>query len=271
VKEEAVIDVFISYKREERAHVERIEAALNQMEINVWFDWRLTPGEVFSEEIIVAANGARAMIVCWSPAACESKWVNTEARIGWRRKVLVPVSISPCQPPAEFSREHATDLSSWNGGLDDRNWQVVLERLEGLLNKPKLARNARLRAGGQHDEMVAILRSLLVAKARSQEPPFTYDEAEAALRAAAIREGLAFGDFDQPTLWGALDAIAEQNRRRGEPPLPVLVVNESDNRPGRGYFRKHAFLTRHNAELEELIYLEHTFCVRAFPWLQDAE
>jgi hypothetical protein len=43
---------------------------------------------------------------------------------------------------------------------------------------------------------------------------------------------LQIGEFDQHSLWGALDAIAEQCRRRREPPLDVLVVSKDTGRPG---------------------------------------
>src|SRR5262249_40673919 len=70
-----VTDVFISYKREERAHVERIEWALRELDVDVWFDWRLTPGLAFTDEILAAAHTAKAIVVCWSPSACISEWV----------------------------------------------------------------------------------------------------------------------------------------------------------------------------------------------------
>ena len=56
--------------------------------------------------------------------------------------------------------------------------------------------------------MVALLRHLLVQRARTGAPPFTYREAEQSLRLAAEEEGLRLGEFDQHSLWGALDAIA---------------------------------------------------------------
>lgn len=43
------------------------------------------------------------------------------------------------------------------------------------------------------------------------------------------------------TLFGTLDAIAEQCRLRREPPLHGLVRND-DGLPGKGYFEKHCFL-----------------------------
>src|SRR5690606_4570635 len=138
--------------------------------------------------------------------------------------------------------------------------------LEQLLGKRNLARNARLRAGGQKEEMVAVLRSLLVERARSGERPFTYKEAENALREAAEAEDLRIGEFDQHSLWGALDAISEQNRRRREPPIDVLVVSKDTGRQGRGYWQKHAFLEGNGDALEQALFERHLARVRKSSW-----
>jgi len=92
---------------------------------------------------------------------------------------------------------------------------------------------------------------------------------EEALRAAAAEEELHIGEFDQHSLWGALDAIAEQCRRRREPPLDVLVVSKDTGRPGRGYWQKHAFLPGDGDDLEKLVFERHLAAVRASNWSQD--
>ncbi len=174
-----------------------------------------------------------------------------------------------CAPPAPFNHLQAADLTAWTGAPDHYELQRVLVRLEQLTEKKHLARSARLRAGGQHEAMVALLRAMLVQRARSGADPFTYREAETELRAAAGREGLKLGEFDQHTLWGALDSIAEQNRRRREPPLGALVVGQNNGLPGRGYFQKHVFLAGGHDDLERAVFQRHLERVRASDWPQD--
>ena len=262
-------DVFISYKREDMARVETLTALLTDLGLSVWFDAGIEVGADWERRIYDEIDKSKAMIVCWSFAALSSHWVVREAQIGFDRNILVPVMIQPCALIAPFDTLQAADLTSWDGAPDHVELQKALGRLGQLLGKENLARNARLRAGGQKEALVEMLRSMLIERALSGGPPFTYTQAEAALREAAAAQDLRIGEFDQHSLWGALDAIAEQNRRRREPPLGVLVVNRETGRPGRGYWQKHAFLDGGGDELEKQVFERHLARVRASKWSQD--
>lgn len=262
-------DVFISYKREDRPRVEALNALLLDLELTAWFDAGIEVGAAWEKRIVEEAEAAAAMIVCWSFAATASPWVKREAEIGLRRGVLVPVMLQWCAPVAPFDSIQAADLTRWEGAPDDPELQRVLARIEQLTAKKDIARNARRRGGGQNEELVSLLRSLLVQRARSGEPPFTYREIEAKLREAAAEDHLDMGEFDQHSLWGSLDAIAEQNRSRREPPLGALVVGKNNGLPGRGYFQKNAFLVGGHDDLERAVYDRHLERARAYSWPQD--
>lgn len=262
-------EVFISYKREDKARVETLYALLLDLDVGVWFDAGIEVGVEWERRIYQQIDAAQAMIVCWTFAAVSSHWVTREALIGLERNILVPVMLAPCALVAPFDTLQAADLTQWDGAPDHPECQKLLGKLEHLLGRKNLARNARLRAGGQKVEMVGLLRSILVDRARSGAVPFTYKEAEAALREAAEAEDIRIGEFDQHSLWGALDAIDEQNRRRREPPLSVLVVSKETGRPGRGYWQKNAFLKGDGDVLEQELFERHLEHVRASGWSQD--
>lgn len=262
-------DVFISYKREDKARVELLATLLVDLDVNVWFDAGIEVGVAWEQRIYQQIDAAQAMIVCWSFAAMSSHWVVREAKIGLERNMLAPVKLEPVALVAPFDTLQAADLAQWDGAPDHPECQKLLFTLEQLLGRKNLARNARLRAGGQKEEMVSLLRSLLVERARSGEAPYTYKDCEAALRQAAEAEDIRIGEFDQHSLWGALDAISEQNRRRREPPLDVLVVSKETGRPGRGYWQKHAFLEGNGDDLERALFERHLARVRASTWSQD--
>jgi hypothetical protein len=262
-------DVFISYKREDMARVDTLTALLMDLDLSVWFDAGIEIGAEWERRIYDEIDRAQAMIVCWSFAALSSHWVVREAQIGFDRNILVPVLLHPCALFAPFDTLQAADLTAWDGAPDHPEVQKALQRLGQLLGRKNLARNARLRAGGQKEALVELLRSMLIERALSGAAPLTYSEAEAALREAAAAQDLRIGEFDQYSLWGALDAIAEQNRRRREPPLGVLVVSKETGRPGRGYWQKHAFLDGGGDELEQRVFERHLARVRASTWSQD--
>lgn len=262
-------EVFISYKREDIARMEPLYALLIDLDVPVWFDAGIDVGEAWERRIETEIDKAKAVIACWTFAALSSHWVKREAEIGYLRGMLVPVRLEPCALVAPFDQVQTADLTQWRGAPDDPEVQKMLLALEPLLGRKNLARNARLRAGGQKEEMVRLLRGLLVDLALSGAEPWTYAEAADALRAAAEAEDVRIGEFDQHSLWGALDAISEQNRRRREPPLDVLVVSKDTGRPGRGYWQKSVFLPGDGDDLEKRVFERHLARVRAARWEQD--
>src|SRR4029450_8071399 len=62
-----MVDVFISYKQEEREAVQIIASTLNDLKVAVWFDSKLRAGTSFDEEIAAALEAAKAVLVCWTP------------------------------------------------------------------------------------------------------------------------------------------------------------------------------------------------------------
>jgi hypothetical protein len=262
-------DVFISYKRQDRRRIEAMSQALVDLGLSVWFDYSIDVGEDWSKRITSELEAAKAVIVCWSPEACISSWVLREAAVAAQRDIIVPVILRACEQPSAFASFQAADLTDWDGSSTDRRFLGLLSRLEQLTKKKGLAKEGWQRAGGREGELVAVLRALLVARARSKEPPFTYAEAQAALRKAAKEQGLDLKEFAQPSLWGALDEIADQNRRNREPPLGVLIVSEEDGLPGRGYFQKHVFLEGKHDTLEKQVFKRHLSRVRKHKWDRD--
>jgi hypothetical protein len=131
-------DVFISYKREERARVEEIAQALRALELSVWFDARLQSGHSFDAEINREVRAAKCVLVCWSKAATESEWVRAEAAIGRQRGVLAACFLEPCDLYPPFNLVHAEDLT--RGGLDAANpaWTKLVDQIGRYAGRPGL-------------------------------------------------------------------------------------------------------------------------------------
>lgn len=67
-----VADVFLSYKKEDRAKAERAVAALEAAGYSVWWDDDLTPRNSWDAEIEREIAAAKAVLVLWPPRARET-------------------------------------------------------------------------------------------------------------------------------------------------------------------------------------------------------
>lgn len=128
-------DVFISYRRSDRAIAEALYRALKEEGLDIWWDASLQAGETFDEKIQSILQSSKAIILLWSPEAAESEWVRGEGTIGRERGVLVPVMVKPVNIPVPFNLIHTADLCDWNGDRSDPVYQLVVARLKELASK----------------------------------------------------------------------------------------------------------------------------------------
>ena len=151
-----MIDVFISYKQEEREAVQIIASALIDLKVSVWFDTRLRAGTSFDEEIAAALDAAKAVLVCWTPAAIQSEWVRGEATQGMQRERLAACFLQPTNLIPPFNLTHAENLCAWAGQDDDPAWLKLLERIGELTGRTGLATYAKvMRVGASIQELKA--------------------------------------------------------------------------------------------------------------------
>src|SRR5438874_13193221 len=133
-------DVFISYKRQDAARVRKLVAALREAGLDVWWDEDIPPSAPWEATIEQALAGAKAVIVCWSPASVASENVRSEARVAREDGRLIQVFVKPCTPPLFFGERQGFDLSSWRGKADD-------PRIATLTNKIRQVAGERIEAG----------------------------------------------------------------------------------------------------------------------------
>jgi hypothetical protein len=147
-------DVFISYKRDERAEVLAIAKRLEALKLRVWFDAEMRSGTTFDTEIDRQVRAAKVVLVCWSPGAVTSDWVRGEATIGRQRGVLAAVMLKACDLPTPFNLVHADNLVS---GIGPQNpeWLRAVERIGQLAGRPGLATYEALELGREKDAYAA--------------------------------------------------------------------------------------------------------------------
>lgn len=121
-----MVDIFISYARENRNKAKMIVDALEKYDLNAWWDDRIEPGKPFDDIILKALEKAKCIIVLWSNASVKSKWVKEEAIEGLEREILIPVLIEDVEIPIGFRRIHTINLVDWEGNAEVQRFSRLL-------------------------------------------------------------------------------------------------------------------------------------------------
>ena len=123
-------DIFISYVHSDRERVKPLVDALETVGFSVWWDRQIDAGAEFSKDIERELGAAKAVIVAWSAAGRDSRWVRDEASLAIEQGKLVPVQFDESGPPLGFQQFHGIDLSEWHGASDDEAFQALCTSLD---------------------------------------------------------------------------------------------------------------------------------------------
>jgi TolB-like protein len=123
------IDIFVSYKAEDRARVARLVAALEAEGFSLWWDTHIGGGTHWREDIEEHLEGAKCVIVVWSRRSVgrEGNFVRDEATRAQRRGAYLPVRIDPVDPPLGFGEIQALSLVRWKGDPSDPRLRAVTD------------------------------------------------------------------------------------------------------------------------------------------------
>jgi adenylate cyclase len=122
-------DVFISYKRENLAAVNRLVQALRAEGVSVWWDQDIQPNAPWEATIERELAAAKLVIVAWSPASVASDNVKAEARWARGQGRLLQVFVEPCEPPLFFGERQGVDLNGWSGAASDPAFRTMLQAI----------------------------------------------------------------------------------------------------------------------------------------------
>jgi TolB-like protein len=126
-------DIFLSYAHGDVVTAKRFAESFAREGFSVWWDARLRSGDAFDATIEAALRSAKAVVVLWSAASVQSRWVRAEATLAERNRILMPVMIEPCDRPIMFELMHTADLCHWSGDPNDLVWQTYLFGLRQLV------------------------------------------------------------------------------------------------------------------------------------------
>jgi hypothetical protein len=74
-----MVDIFLSYAKEDRDVARRIATLLGNAGWVVWWDRRIPAGRTWRSVLEEALQEMRCMVVLWSAHSIESDWVRDEA------------------------------------------------------------------------------------------------------------------------------------------------------------------------------------------------
>jgi TolB-like protein len=127
-------DIFLSYSRDDQATARRFAAGFEREGFTVWWDQTLRSGEAYDKVTERALEDAKAVVVLWSKASVDSRWVRAEATQAERYHTLMPVMIESCKRPIMFELTHTADLSSWKGDANDKAWLAFAGDVRRFVN-----------------------------------------------------------------------------------------------------------------------------------------
>lgn len=229
-----MVDVFVSYSRDDRGMAEKIAHALEARGFNVWWDPELLPGESYASKIAGVLAETKAVLVLWSQQSVSRGWVLDEAAFGRDHNKLVPVMIADIDPPIGFRQVQAESLTEWPGPEGEDNFERVVRALEGLRGRPAepppKTRQTFMEPSGARPltRMTGIWMSMLLGLAIGlfwgladyESPKPSTDNVPAALGTGLLLGLIAVG----PLLMLARWLTAMGSRRRGKRPMRYFDV-----------------------------------------------
>ena len=157
-----MVDVFVSYKAEDRRRVAPLVDTLQADGLSVWWDAHIGGGADWRESIQVNLERAKCVIVVWSRRSVgpHGRFVRDEATRAQRNGTYLPVRIDKVEPPLGFGETQAIGLTGWSGDRDER-YQALVTAVRAIIAgerpdchaadedaEPRFSRRTVIAAGG---------------------------------------------------------------------------------------------------------------------------
>jgi hypothetical protein len=153
-----VADIFISYKREDKAIAETLASKLSALNYSVWWDHDLIAGEDYDVAIERKLKEAKCIIVLWTPLSVTSRNVKDEANIGLKREILIPLVFDNIEPPIGFRMVHSVLITRHNFSDGNEFAKSILKKV----NAPNILTTPDPRPSNSKKRLI-IYTSVLIA------------------------------------------------------------------------------------------------------------
>src|SRR5215472_7037245 len=136
-------DIFIGYASEDLERVLPLVSALEKTAWSVFWDRTIPAGKTWRQVIGAEIQACRTVIVAWTVNSVNSEWVQEEAEVGRRRKILVPVLLDKVEPPFGFGGIQAANLVAWHGENSSPAFTRLVGDIAAVLGLPSTATKER--------------------------------------------------------------------------------------------------------------------------------
>ena len=116
-------EIFVSYKREDRARVRPIVLALRSRGFEVWWDMGLLPSASFAKDIANVIDRSKIALTLWTKDAVKSDWVLAEAEKARTQDKYFGVYLDRnVELPLPFNTLQAADLTGRSEPGEELDW-----------------------------------------------------------------------------------------------------------------------------------------------------
>lgn len=222
-------DIFISYASEDRARVHPLAEALMARDWTVWWDRHIPVGKSFDRVIEEEIGKAKVVLVLWSAISIAKEWVRNEADEAKSRDILVPVFIDEVKPPLAFRMLNGANLSRWQPGTSNPEFDKLTERITELIGQQPAAQSKRPDAAARD----------------SAKPPLTQAWLSRFFNSKVVRGGLAFAALGVFGIYFVLSARQPQSGPTAKPAVqekphakPITVAPKEPSPPAEPDMQK---------------------------------
>ncbi len=113
-----MVDVFVSYARDDARRVEPLVSLLKANGCDVWWDRDIAPGTQFEAQIEAALAAAQCVLIALTAHAARSDWVLAEAAVAQQHNKVIPVLLDDVPVPLSLRALQVADLRHWPGASD---------------------------------------------------------------------------------------------------------------------------------------------------------
>jgi TIR domain/FHA domain len=163
-----MIEVFLSYEREDAAIARQVAECLREEGWSVFWDREIPVGKTWEHVIEEHLSRATCVVVLWSSVSVSSDWVRAEAAAAADRGVLGPALIDRASPPARFRLIQPADLGGWQGRREHVGLTNLIAAVRAALGSTRTPNTAES-VGGSDEIRRAPERRIAIAEIETGE------------------------------------------------------------------------------------------------------